>query len=330
MFTHRYYVSLIPKVSNEQVKVARFCSVFLIALSFLAPTSSRRIAIMNIEGTFIGSLTTTSTKLKQTVSLNRRTISNLDHEIYRYKREKDKNTLQIKREKEKFLAKQSRLLPTIPIHYREDELLKRNNAASRTLKPRPKSTVYLPTTTRATPSPPLCRRVVNDKTRGVEYAPSPPLSKRSVAVRNENSPRGSRRFEYSHSPTLSKRLIGHEEIRALPLDLNKCVQIIPLRQDDGALQKRTTKPRSRSFSDLPEKRKEVEVIAIERWRKIRDNLQFLISLESMTNFSIACEKLQDCRYIRQTRLQMMSNTSKQCKTRCYCNTCSVSRSRFVH
>ena len=290
---------------------------------------------MNIEGTFIGSLTTSSTKLKQTVSLNRRTVNHLDHEICRYKREKEKNTLQIRREKEKFLAKQSRLLPTIPKHKREDELLLRSNTTSRTEKPRPKSTVYLPTT-RVTPSPPLCRRVVNDNTtRG--YTPSPPLSRRSVGVKNErSSPRRGGRFEYSQSPTFSRRLIGHEDIRSLPLDINKNVQLIPLQHEDG----QTKRIRSRSFSDLPEKRKEVEesktnkrkshnFIAIERWRKIRDNLKLLINIEAMTNFSIACEKLQDCRYIRHTKFQMMSNT-KHNKTRCYCNTCSVSKSRFVH
>ena len=290
---------------------------------------------MNIEGTFIGSLTTSSTKLKQTVSLNRRTVNHLDHEICRYKRETEKNTLQIRREKEKFLAKQSRLLPTIPKHYREDELLHRSTTALRSEKPRPKSTVHLPAT-RATPSPPLCRRVLNgNRTRA--YTPSPPMSRRSVGIKNERSPprRGSR-FEYSQSPTFSRRLIGHEDIRGLPLDINKNVQVIPLKHDDG----QTKRIRSRSFSDLPEKRKEVEemksnkrksrnIIALERWRKIRDNLQLLISIESMTNFSIACEKLQDCRYIRQTKLQMMANT-KHCATRCYCNTCSVRRSRFVH
>ena len=129
----------------------------------------RGIVVMNIEGTFIGSLTTSSTKLKQTVSLNRRTVNHLDHEICRYKRETEKNTLQIRREKEKFLAKQSRLLPTIPKHYREDELLHRSTTALRSEKPRPKSTVHLPAT-RATPSPPLCRRVLNgNRTRA--YTP---------------------------------------------------------------------------------------------------------------------------------------------------------------
>eukprot|EP00111_Clytia_hemisphaerica_P001426 TCONS_00004063-protein len=248
---------------------------------------NRVLSRMNIEGTFIGSLSTTSNKLKQTVSLNRRTVSNLDHEIYRFKREKEKNTVQIKREKEKFLAKQSRLLPSIPKH-REDELLLRNT------KPRPKSSTFLP----------------------ASYAASPPLCKRSDKL---------------------------QKARALTLDLNKNVQVVPLNFTTDTYQpsthKRLGRRRSRSLSDLPPEKetpstihppahrfkKFHNIVALKRWRKIRQNLRYLINLELVTNFSFACEKLKDCRYIRHRPQQ-----EQKCSQRCFCNTCSVRKTRFVH
>jgi len=277
---------------------------------------------MNLESAFIGSLNTTSTKLKQTVHLNRRTVSNLDHEIHRFQRQKDKNTHLISREREKFLLKQSRLLPTIK---------------------KSTSSLHLPTPINI--SPPSNRKIQQQ----TSYAPSPPLSRKIQQHHYTASPPLYRKVQpiYStSSPPLCRRVavpIGGQKVRASTLIEQSA---IPLRnsEDTANVHKRITRTRSRSLSDLPppqqrpgdahqvrRTKRQSNPVALKRWTKIRRNLRYLINVELMGNFSLACERLQDCRYIRHTKRQQKDFIVKRHgKSKCYCNTCTMNKTRFIH
>jgi len=298
---------------------------------------------MNLESAFIGSLNTTSTKLKQTVHLNRRTVSNLDHEIHRFQRQKDKNTHLISREREKFLLKQSRLLPTIN-KAREDELLLRVKVNHRSQQ-RPKSTSSLHLPTPINISPPSNRKIQQQ----TSYAPSPPLSRKIQQHHYTASPPLYRKVQpiYStSSPPLCRRVavpIGGQKVRASTLIEQSA---IPLRnsEDTANVHKRITRTRSRSLSDLPppqqrpgdahqvrRTKRQSNPVALKRWTKIRRNLRYLINVELMGNFSLACERLQDCRYIRHTKRQQKDFIVKRHgKSKCYCNTCTMNKTRFIH
>ena len=207
---------------------------------------------MSLESAFIGSLSNASTKLKQTVHLNRRTTSNLDHEIHRFQREKDKNTHLISREREKFLQKQSRLLPTIN-KAREDELLLRVKGNHHRNQPRPKSTSSLHLPTAINISPPSNRKIQQQ----TSYVPSPPLTRKIQQTHYTASPPLYRKIQSTTStyaacsPPLCRRVVvpsGGQKLRASTL----FEQGVPLRCGEDNLNghKRVTRARSRSLSDI--------------------------------------------------------------------------------
>lgn len=264
------------------------------------------------RGGYIGSYDggNNSIKLKQTVNLNRRTLSGLDNKLTRFNREKEKCTHLISREKEKFLEKQKRILPNIIL---TDTTTLDNNAKQQNLRPQ-SCQVKLPR------SAPLTPILMKDTKR-----------------------------EHFSFHDFKGKIYGGEsnftsDVKILPRVSSDEKIEKPMIEKTGVHQQPRFRRRSLSQPLMKRPQSVVNLITpdIERLR-VGENSRSLTDLntdgdhldrssnkqtnENGTRNSVAYEEVKGCRYLRRTKEQRNELETSHDRT-CYCNSCSLTKIPF--
>ena len=287
---------------------------------------------MEVRSGFLGSLDLTSLKLKQTVNLNRRTVFGLDCKLTRFERERAKNTNSISREKEKFLEKQSRILPHIKPE--KNALRPESSRSSMSCSSRNSSGSITKDLKRENA---LLANISSEKTDAVASKVPEILPLRHSVMTKELTKK------YSRPELLALKLeddkLSRTRSTTYPF-LNRTGSQGQMRRAEtfnetsNCTRKSPSSPKAPISPTLMNNFPTTEKDKC-NWNKLRNNLDSVISVDenessekeekNCDDTSKVYEQLRDCRYIRRTKEQRFELENVPCKT-CYCNSCTLHKS----
>lgn len=253
---------------------------------------------MNGKNGFLGgTMDINSIKLKQTVNLNRRTLTGLDTKLTRFRREKEICTHFISREKEKFLEKQKRILPNITDDFPDNANL------------RPKS----------------CQAKLQVKVKLVKGTPLIPIVKQRENILFLNKSKATETYPAENKPSADGEETTIDKVQKPRFRKRSFSQPLMKRPTTSLSMVHVKTKTSQSLVDLATSNSNST-------RVMKQNEEKVNSKEHV-NRTLTYDEVKGCRYLRRTREQRNQFETFHDKT-CYCNSCTltkmVSSPKFTH